>query len=93
MNNIQTNLKNNDGSIETLLLTSNDNYVLNMNKNNTYKLANHIEKKENKLTNAFKNSILGTDIGINSEGFSHVAILSTIVAVAVLITMYIFWRI
>lgn len=93
MNNIQTNLKNDDGSIETLLLTSNDNYVLNMNKNKTYKLANRIEKKENKLTNAFKNSILGTDIGINSEGFSHVAILSTIIAIAILITMYILWRI
>lgn len=90
MNGIQTNLKNDDGSVETLLITSNDNYVLNMNK--TYKLANHTQKKENKLTKAFKNSILGADIGVNTEGFSHVAILSTIVAVGTLCVMYLFWK-
>lgn len=90
MNSIQTNLKNEDGSIETLLITSNDNYVLNMNK--TYKLANRTINKENKLTKAFKNSILGTDIGINSKGFSHIAILSTIIAVAAFCVMYLFWR-
>lgn len=93
MNNIQTNLQNEDGSIETLLITSNDNYSLNLNTKNTYKLANRTQKKENKLTNAFKNSILGTDIGINSEGFSHIAILSTIIAVGALCIMYLFWRI
>lgn len=91
MNNIETNLKNEDGRIDTLILTSNDNYPLNINK--TYKLANHIVKKENKLTTAFKNSILGTDIGINSEGFSHIIILSTIIAIGTLTTMYILWRI
>lgn len=93
MNNIQTNLKNNDGSIETLLITSNDNYKLNFNTQNTYKLANRTQKKENKLTNTFKNSILGTDIGINSEGFSHIAILSTIIAIATFCAMYLFFRI
>jgi len=90
MNSIQTNLKNEDGSIETLLITSNDNYVLNMNK--TYKLANRTKKKENKLTSAFKNSILGADIGVKAEGFSHIAILSTIIAVGALCVMYLFWR-
>jgi len=93
MNNIQTNLKNEDGSIETLLITSNDNYNLNLNTNNTYKLANRTQKKENKLTNNFRNSILGTDIGINSEGFSHIAILSTIIAVGAFCIMYLFWKI
>lgn len=93
MNSIQTNLKNEDGSIETLLITSNDNYSLNLNTKNTYKLANHTQKKENKLTHAFKKSILGTDIGINSEGFSHVAILSTIIAVGAFCIMYLFFKI
>lgn len=90
MNNIQTNLKNEDGSIETLLLTSNDNYVLNMNK--TYKLANIPQRKENKFAKKFKNSILGTEIGVKAEGFSHITILSTIIAVGTLCIMYIFWR-
>ena len=93
MNNIQTNLKNDDGSIETLLITSNDNYKLNLNTKNTYKLANRTQKKEHKLTTAFKNSLLGTDIGINSEGFSHIAILSTIIAVGAFCVMYLFFRI
>ena len=90
MNNIQTNLKNEDGSIETLLITSNDNYVLNMNK--TYKLANRTQKKENKLVNSFKNSIFGSDIGIKSSGFSHIAILSTLIAVGTICGMYLLWR-
>ena len=93
MNNIQTNLQNEDGSVETLFITSNDNYSLNLNTKNTYKLANRTQKKENKLSNAFKNSILGTDIGINSEGFSHIAILSTIIAVGAFCIMYLFCRI
>lgn len=90
MNNIQTKLTNEDGSIETLLLTSNDNCILNMNK--TYKISNKPQKKENKLTNAFKNSILGADIGVKAQGFSHVAILSTIIAIGAFCIMYIFWR-
>ena len=92
MNSIQTNLKNADGSIETLLITSNDNYNLNLNRNNTYKLANHTQKQENKLTSAFKNSIFGADIGVKAEGFSHIAILSTIIAVGAICIMYLFWR-
>ena len=91
MNNIQTNLRNNDGSIETLLITSEDNYVLNMNK--TYKLANHTQKKENKLVSCFKNSILGSEIGVKAEGFSNIAFLATIIAIGTFCVMYLLWRI
>lgn len=90
MNNIQTELKHQDGTVETLLITSNDNYTLNM--KGTYKLANRVVKKENKLVSNFKNSILGTDIGVNSEGFSHIAILSTLIAVGAICIMYLFWK-
>ena len=90
MNNIERNITLGDGSVETLLITSNDNYVLNMNK--TYKLANHTQKKESKLSQKFKNSILGADIGVKAEGFSHIAILSTIVAIGTFCIMYLFWR-
>jgi len=89
MNYIETNLKNEDGSIETLLITSNDNYPLNMNK--TYKLANM--RKNSKIANTFKNSILGMDIGIKSSGFSHVAIIATITAIGAFCTLYFMWRI
>lgn len=90
MNNFQRDIKNDDGTEETIVITSNDNYNLNMNK--TYKLANHTQKKESKLARKFKNSILGADIGVRSSGFSNVAILATIIAVGTLLVMYLLWR-
>lgn len=90
MNNFQRDLKNEDGTEETIVITSNDNYNLNMNK--TYKIANHTQKKESKLAKKFKNSILGADIGVKSGGFSNVAILAVIIAVGVLCVMYFLWR-
>ena len=90
MNNFQRNITNDDGTEETILVTSNDNHALNMNK--TYKLANHTPKKESFLAKKFKNSILGTDIGVKSGGFSNIAILATIIAVGTLCVMYFLWR-
>ena len=90
MNNFQRNITNDDGTEETIVVTSNDNLNLNMNK--TYKLANHTPKKVSKFAKKFKNSILGTDIGVKSAGFSNVAILATIIAVATLCVMYFLWR-
>ena len=90
MNNIQRDLKNEDGTKETIIITSNDNHVLNLNQ--TYKLANHNFRKENKFVKKFKGSILGSDIGVKSSGFSNVAILATIIAVGVLCMMYFLWR-
>ena len=90
MNNFQRNIKNDDGTEETIVVTSNDNHTLNMNK--TYKLANHTQKKESKLARKFKNSILGADIGVKSSGFSNIAILATIIAVGTLCVMYLLWR-
>ena len=78
------------GTGERLIISSNDSYGINL--NGKYKLANNI-KKENKLVNRFKNSILGSDIGIKSEGFSTVAILSTLVAVGTVCVMYLFFKI
>lgn len=90
MNNYQRDIQNEDGTQETIIITSNDNRTLDLTK--TYKLANHTEKKESKLAKKFKNSILGTDIGIKSAGFSNVAILATIIAIATLCIMYFLWR-
>ena len=90
MNNMQRDIKNEDGTEETIVITSNDNHALNMNQ--TYKIANHNIKKENKFVKKFKGSVLGADIGLKSSGFSNVAILATIIAVGVICLMYFFWR-
>lgn len=90
MNNFQKEIKNEDGTEETLVFTSKDNYTIDTSKK--YTLVNHQEKKESKLTKKFKNSILGTDIGYKSSGFSNVAILATIIAVGTIFVMYLLWR-
>ena len=88
--NFERDIKNEDGTEETIIISSNDNRVLNLNQ--TYKLANQTKKKENKLMKKFKNSILGADIGIKSSGFSNVAILATIIALGSIFVMYLLWR-
>lgn len=91
MKNYSKNIINEDGTEETIVITSNDDYTLNMVKN--YSLANHNQKKESKFTRKFKNSILGSDIGYKSNGFSNIAILATLIAIGALCVMYIMWRI
>lgn len=88
--NFERDIKNDDGTEETIIISSNDNRVLNLNQ--TYKLANQTKKKENKLMKKFKNSILGADIGVKSNGFSNVAILATIIALGSIFVMYLLWR-
>lgn len=90
MNNMSKSFKNDDGTEETLMMNSNDNFELKLDK--SYKLANHAEKKESKLSKKFKGSILGADIGVKSGGFSNVAILASVIAVAVILVMYFMWR-
>ena len=75
----------------SLEITSNDNYTLNMPK--AYKLYPGKIQKENKLVKNFKSSILGMDIGINSKGFSYIAILATLLAVGALLIMYMSLRV
>lgn len=90
MNNMSKSFKNDDGSEETLMINSSDNYSLKLDKN--YKLANHSMKKENRLARKFKGSILGADIGVKSGGFSNVAILASVIALGVILIMYFMWR-
>lgn len=90
MNNISKDFVSDDGANETMIASSSDEYKLNMDKK--YVLANRKEKKESKLSKRFKNSILGTDIGVKSKGFSSVAILATVIALAALAVIYFMWR-
>ena len=88
--NYQRDIKNEDGTEETIVITSNDNRILNLNQ--TYKLANQIKKKESKIAKKIKNSVVGSDIGFSSPGFSNIAMLATIIAVGTLLVMYFMWR-
>ena len=90
MNNLSKKYTSDDGREETIIATSEDNYKVNL--NSTFALANHKEKKESKLAKKFKGSILGADIGVKSSGFSSIAILATVIALAVFITLYFMWR-
>lgn len=90
MNNMEGKIRNIDGTEDTVVISSKDNFDLNM--TGSYKLANHKEVKENKLTQKFKSSLLGSDIGISSGGFTNVAILAVVVALAVIAIMYFSWR-
>ena len=92
MNCLECDIKNVDGTIDTLIISSNDNtYPLDGSK--TYKLVNNTYKKENKFVSAYKNSIFGAEIGVRAEGFSTIAILATIIAIGVFSMMYLFCRI
>ena len=90
MNNLNKSYTTDEGRKETLVASSNDNYSIKLDKN--YKLANHKEKKESKIAKKFKGSILGADIGVKSGGFSTIAILATVIALAALAIIYFMWR-
>ena len=89
MNNISKSYENSEGKKETLIASSTDNYTLNL--KGKYKLANHNEKKENKIVKKFKGSILGADIGVKSAGFTNIAILATVIAIAAIAILYFLW--
>ena len=92
MDNFVRDMNNGDGSIDTLNISSNDNnYPLDINK--TYKLVNNTCKFENRIFNAYKNSIFGCEIGVKAEGFSNIAILATLVAIGMICLMLITFRI
>lgn len=82
---------NDDGTEATIVISSTDGLRLDL-KNNTYRLANHTTKKQSKLAQKFKGSILGADIGVKSGGFTSVAILATVIAIGTLAIMYFSWR-
>ena len=90
MNNLSRSYTNEEGRKETVIANSNDNYTLKLNGN--YKVANHKNNKESKIAKKFKDSLLGADIGVKSSGFSSVAILATVIAIATVAILYFLWR-
>jgi len=92
VNTIEKDLRNEDGTIDTLIISSCDNESP-LDANKTYKLANYNNNRENALVRMYKNSIFGSEIGVKAEGFSNMAILATILAIGGFIVMYISWRV
>ncbi len=85
---MQKELRNSDGTVDMLVITSDDNYQVKLDKN--YTLVGYAG---NKMYDKFKNSILGADIGIKSNGFVSMILLSTLLAISVLVIMYFSFRI
>jgi len=90
MNNLSKKYVNDEGAEETVIASSNDDYEIKLAKN--YTLSNHQAKKESRLAKKFKGSILGADIGVKSSGFSSVAVLAVVIALAVALILYFIWR-
>ena len=67
-------IKNNDGSVNTISFESNDNKIVRLGEE--YKLIKLYSGKKN-----FKDTILGSDIGIHSQGFVSTAIVSLLIAI------------
>ena len=78
-------IKNSDGSVDRIIATSNDDKNIMISEN--YKLVKFSNKK------AFKDTLLGSDIGIHSNGFVNISIISTLLALSTLVLMYIGFRI
>ena len=88
MKTISKILNNRDGSVDKVIISSNDNKKVKLNKN--YVLVGY---QGNKYIDNFKNSIFGADIGINSYGFASMMIISTLLAIATFVGMYLAFRI
>lgn len=61
--------------------------------NNSYVLVNRKPNTDSKFVKSFKNSILGSEIGVKNRNFPIVILLSTILAIGSLFTMYYLFRI
>lgn len=78
-------IRNNDGSIDRIIATSNDNKNIMIGEE--YKLVKFVNKK------SFNDTLLGSDIGFSSSGFVNVTIISSLIAISTFIVMYVSFRI
>ena len=86
MDNIIKEIKNKNGTIDVVMANSNDNYDVKI--SNNYKLVKFSHSRK-----SFKDSILGTDIGVHSSGFTTIALISTLLAIGMMALMYLSFRI
>ena len=84
MNSINKEINYSDGTSSLVKITSEDNRQVKL--NNNYVIAN-------KKVNKFKDSILGSDIGIGSRGFASMTIFASLISIIAFIIMIISFRI
>ena len=83
---ISKEIKNRDGSIDQIIISSIGNDRPNINKN--YKIANHFKKN-----NFFNTTILSSEIGIKDKMFQYVFSLSLIIVIISIVIMFYNYRI
>ena len=88
MKTLSKEIKNRDGSVDTIMISSDDNYKVNL--SNKYVLVGYAG---NKYVDSFKNSILGMNIGINSYGFVKTTLIALLLVVAMIVGMYLSFRV
>ena len=102
-NNIDKDFIDENGEKATMHIENANGYRVNMFKNNNYKLANSTKKSGLLgIKNSFLNKDIGLktrrlnlftkDIGVKSSGFTQVASLSFLIALAGFIVMFILFR-
>ena len=84
MNSTNKKINYSDGTSSIVEISSTDNYHVIL--NNKYVIANKYTKNKN-------NSLLTSDIGVNSRGFASITILASIISVIAFITMILSFRI
>ena len=76
----------NMNQVDSLSITSNDNYKV--------KLGDYVlVGRPNKITSKFHESLLGCDIGINSKGFITITSIASLLVIMSLTIMYFAFRI
>ena len=85
MSMINKTIKYGNGIESELTISSDDNYHVNL--PSKYKLVNNL------TNNKFKSSLFGSDIGINSNGFINIAIISSLIAVSAFMLMILSFKI
>ena len=84
MNLVNKKINYSDGTSSIVEISLTDNYHVNL--NNKYVIANKYTKNKN-------NSLLTSDIGVNSRGFASITILASIISVIAFIIMILSFRI
>ena len=84
MNSTNKKINYSDGTSSIVEISSTDNYHVIL--NNKYIITNKYNKNKN-------NSLLTSDIGVNSRGFASITILASIISVIAFITMILSFRI
>ncbi len=86
MDNFNKQIKNKNGTVDNIIVSSNDGYNVMIGDN--YKLMRFSGNRK-----TFKDSVFGTDIGVHSKGFASVLLVSALIALITLALMYLSFRI